>query len=267
MCKFALVLPCLAWASHARHMQSSYDQLPRLPSDVHVNELTALSALARVLLTSDPAAAFGHVTPGILSTLPKARNQELRAGTRTAARMEATVAEEECQDEDAIRADAETAFRLLDLDGDGSISDKEFKKYLLQYGYTTDNSNKIWAALDSDANGEISLEELREGLVGYCRCNKCETKFESEVRGEADELFDVIDLDGDGKITCSELQGHLRKVGYTEKAVATIFQSLDENQDGDLTREEMQAGFLKYSMLREAMDAVVKELVRKADAA
>ena len=43
--------------------------------------------------------------------------------------MSATAAE-------SLPLDAETAFRLLDLDGNGAVSEEEFNNYLLQFRYT-----------------------------------------------------------------------------------------------------------------------------------
>ena len=83
---------------------------------------------------------------------------------------------EPCQDEVGIRADAETAFALLDLDGDGEISDVEMKSYLSQYRYTGPAIDKIYEALDMDGCGVIHLEDLQDGLAEYCRCERCQPK-------------------------------------------------------------------------------------------
>ena len=114
-----------------------------------------------------------------------------------------------CQDESSIRADAEAAFRLLDLDGDGEISSSELKSYLLQFRYTESASQKIYEALDVDNCGTIHLDDLRDGLSEYCRCSKCEVQFVERVHEEADALFDVVDVDGDGEIDPDELRSHL----------------------------------------------------------
>ena len=139
-------------------------------------------------------------------------------------------AAEPCQDEDAIKADAEIAFALLDLDGNGSVEQTEFEKYLLTYGYTPPAVAKIFSTLDLDGNGEISLQELRDGLVEYCRCAACEPEFIEQTHAEADALFDAADTNGDGELSPEELRSHLLERGrYTAEAVECIFRSIDAN--------------------------------------
>ena len=169
--------------------------------------------------------------------------------------------EQPCQDEVGIRADAEAAFALLDLDGDGEITDVELKTYLRQFKYTDQATEKIYAALDMDGCGVVHMEDLQDGLLEYCRCGACEPKFVEQVHAEADGMFSAIDANGDGEISTDELRAHLLSIGYTEVVAAAVFRSLDENSDGRLCREEMRSGFLKYSMFREAIVAVVKTLV------
>ena len=106
------------------------------------------------------------------------------------------------------------------------------------------------------------MEDLQDGLAEYCRCEKCEPKFVDQVYTDADAMFEELDPNGDGSIGTKELRSHLLTLGYTEKAAYSIFRSLDEDDNGILTRDELRAGFLKYSMLREAIVAVVKTLVK-----
>ena len=103
------------------------------------------------------------------------------AAVRHAVLRMGAVGAEPCQDEASIRADAEAAFRLLDLDGDGEISEVEMKAYLLQFKYTESAVDKVYEALDMDGCGVIHLDDLQDGLAEYCRCESCEPKFVEQV--------------------------------------------------------------------------------------
>lgn len=45
------------------------------------------------------------------------------------------------------------------------------------------------------------------------------------VKADADAVFSVIDVDGDGTITLTELTTHLTSSGYKSEAVAKIFEA------------------------------------------
>jgi len=74
----------------------------------------------------------------------------------------------------------------------------------------------------------------------------------AQVVRDADAVFAVIDVNGDGSIDRSELMTHLTKAGYTENAVNMLFDKLDEDGSESIDRDELRAGFLKYTPLRKA---------------
>merc|ERR1719486_1759785 len=92
-----------------------------------------------------------------------------------------------------------------------------------------------------------------------------------DVKADADAVFAVIDVNGDGEISRDELVAHLTGAGYTEAAVNLILDKLDTNQDASLSQDELRKGFLEYTPLREAPglgsynEKFVKEIHHDAD--
>jgi len=83
-----------------------------------------------------------------------------------------------------------------------------------------------------------------------------ESLSEAEVQAihdEADKVFTLIDLDGDGEISRGELEAHLSVAGFEDAAVANLWLTLDvAPQDGVLSRAEFREAFVRYEPLREA---------------
>lgn len=96
---------------------------------------------------------------------------------------------------------------------------------------------------------------MRSTLMANCIMAETadpEMTAEDKVLADAKAIFAVIDVNGDGSISRSELVTHLTSAGYTEDAVNNIFDKLDTNQDGALSVEELAEGMTKYTPLRTA---------------
>lgn len=168
--------------------------------------------------------------------------------------------------------EAVTMFALMDLDGNGKVSEEEFRTYLSQFSYTPKAATRIFNAMDANGDGEISLNETQElarfvdgnsrtAIPGGMRFG--DAKFIKSVHAEADRMFDIVDENGDGEISSEELLTHLKSLGYSEIASEAVMRSLDSNTDGKLSRSELQTGFEKYSALRQAVVELVKTLVKE----
>jgi len=177
-----------------------------------------------------------------------------------------TKSEEECLlDGDCVAtAEALTMFAMMDLDGDGVVTEEEFKTYLAAFTYTLSASSRIFKALDANGDGEISVGEVHEmvrfvqddstaGPSALDRSGVSKAEISLLVRRrreEANRMFDIIDGNGDGQISATELKTYLVGVGYTEIAAESVLRSLDSNDDGIISRFELFDGFEKYSALR-----------------
>lgn len=158
-----------------------------------------------------------------------------------------------------IRADAECVFAVLDYDGDGHLTIAELSQHLGGAGYSSAAIANLFETVDIDNDGEISCDELCACFARFAtmRQELTSTNFDADYINEsnkmADELFDQIDVDGDGQVTKAELQAHLKESSYSEAAVGAIFDSIDVNDDGELSREELRGGLARYGALRLAL--------------
>eukprot|EP00900_Chrysochromulina_parva_P024448 jgi/Chrpa1/6637/Chrysochromulina_OHIO_Genome00014248-RA len=75
---------------------------------------------------------------------------------------------------------------------------------------------------------------------------------DSNIKQDAEAVFSVVDVDGDGTVTKEELMSHLTASGYKAEAVEKIFEKLDIDKSGCLSLEELIAGFANYTPLRKA---------------
>ena len=66
-----------------------------------------------------------------------------------------------------LHADADALFARLDVDGDGEISLDELRAHLKTRGYADVAVDKIFARLDANLDGALSREELRAAFLRY----------------------------------------------------------------------------------------------------
>ena len=62
---------------------------------------------------------------------------------------------------------ADSVFALLDINGDGEISDEELRGWLSKYSYKEELVDKIFSGIDFDDSSGIEVTELREAFVKF----------------------------------------------------------------------------------------------------
>jgi Ca2+-binding EF-hand superfamily protein len=120
-------------------------------------------------------------------------------------------------------------FKSFDADADGRISASEIQKLRR---CTTAEAKEMVAAVDSDGDGFISIEEFGALLDD----------------GESDALrmaFEEYDENGDGMITAEELCRALRRVlpdeDLTVEKCAEMIAGVDKDGDGVISFDEFKA--------------------------
>jgi len=112
-----------------------------------------------------------------------------------------------------------------DLDGNGSIDYQEFKT-IMQTAFDT-----------TETNNAISGKKVRETLLesfGF-KYNASKTVSKEKLR----QVFDSMDLDGDGKLQISELRQALKNfLGMDENAISAWADAVDSNMDGTIDFDE-----------------------------
>ena len=119
--------------------------------------------------------------------------------------------------------EAQEAFALYDVDGDGLIRDKEFE--------LSDNYDE-YETTDYDINGDGALD-LQEFAKWY------DGPLEEE---DMKAVFEHIDEDGSGFLSASELLKWLNDEGFGEEAqfIKVIVRGYDANSDGFLDQKEFE---------------------------
>ncbi len=105
--------------------------------------------------------------------------------------------------------------KRLDTDGDGLISESEFRF----------PGERMLRHADTDGDGTVTSEEMAQAQAEQAERM---SEHQAQAQAEANERFAAMDADGDGAVT-------------TEEARAHAFAQVDEDGDGYISREERRA--------------------------
>lgn len=138
----------------------------------------------------------GWVIPALRTAgIPSTTLQAPAMAARLGLRMAEAAAD---VDVSQIHKDADAVFACIDVDGNGSISLDELVDHLTSSGYKKEAVEKIFEKLDTDKSGEISVDELRDGMVNYTPLRKApgfgnyNEEFKDEIYVDADTLFGAL---------------------------------------------------------------------------
>lgn len=122
----------------------------------------------------------------------------------------------------ALANDADDKFKMMDTNGDGSISRAEHAA----------GAQTMFGKMDANADGIVTAAEM-DASHGEKKSSKLkfwQKKDKDEM--SAPEKISVIDTNGDGQITRAEHEAGSEK----------MFTRMDTNDDGSLNKDECEAG-------------------------
>merc|ERR1712206_26406 len=126
------------------------------------------------------------------------------------------------------------AFLAFDKNGDGRLTRDEMSKGLREAGFDDEAYIKsVVDQMDTDGSGEIEYNEFLTG---------CLDRNIAQNKAVFWQLFNSFDLNGDGKISRSEL-AQVVKEGENSPDVIEILQQTDTNGDGEIDFDEFIAAF------------------------
>eukprot|EP00316_Scyphosphaera_apsteinii_P017295 CAMPEP_0119319036 /NCGR_PEP_ID=MMETSP1333-20130426/48318_1 /TAXON_ID=418940 /ORGANISM="Scyphosphaera apsteinii, Strain RCC1455" /LENGTH=188 /DNA_ID=CAMNT_0007325357 /DNA_START=193 /DNA_END=759 /DNA_ORIENTATION=- len=161
----------------------------------------------------------------------------------------------------AIHAQADAIFSVIDINADGMISRSELGGHLTRAGYTAAAVSSAFGKLDLNSDGTISRAEMREAFILYEPLRTAPglgwgSQTIAELHHEASDIFDAIDVNGNGEISLVDLKRYLSKaeeVGYSAAAIKNIFEALDDDSSGGISREEMRQGYVQHYAMQIAL--------------
>jgi Ca2+-binding EF-hand superfamily protein len=152
-------------------------------------------------------------------------------------------------------------FRGADVDSDGVITRQDVllmaERYIAARGDAAQSTtarrlieeldafwNHVIAPMDQDGDGKVDLREMTEG---FRRALTDPDLYPQQIQLVADCYFDLIDLDGSGKLDQSEFEQIFGLAGNLPfEYCAAVFAALDLDGSGTLDRAEFHQALAEF---------------------
>ena len=166
---------------------------------------------------------------------------------------------------ESVHRDADVIFSIIDKDGNGYLELNELTNHLKPVGYTEKVIQSIFTKMDMNSDGKISRQEFQGGMVLFAALQSApglgnyNAEFVKEIHEDADQVFQSVDVNGDGSIDVKELKNHLKRTKvlesdkFSEQAIDRVFLMLDMDGNKRIEKEELRDAFARYSALRQAI--------------
>ncbi|PPS05844.1 hypothetical protein GOBAR_AA14801 [Gossypium barbadense] len=121
-----------------------------------------------------------------------------------------------------------------------------------------DSITEMFHMMDKDEDGQLSLEELKDGLqkLGH-----------SVDHPEVQMLMQAADMDGNGTLSCDEfiiMAVHLKRIGNDEH-LREAFNVFDKNQSGYIEFEELEQALLHDNLHPHLIQNIMVEIDKDKD--
>ncbi|WP_018350436.1 EF-hand domain-containing protein [Longispora albida] len=114
-------------------------------------------------------------------------------------------------------------------------------------GRVLDAFQNLWAAIaagmDTDGDGRVTAEEF---VAGMRTVLALESGYDTHFQAAVDPVLDLADSDGDGVVTLGEWRLFQQAYGTSPADADAIFELLDVNGDGELSRAELAAALRDF---------------------
>ncbi|MGW6718016.1 EF-hand domain-containing protein [Streptomyces sp. NPDC054995] len=152
-------------------------------------------------------------------------------------------------------------FRGADVDGDGFITQQDVRmmseRYVAARRTTPDSPaahlltqgmdgfwTNVIAPMDQDGDGKVDLREMTEG---FKRVLTEPALYPEQIEPVTNCFFDLVDLNGDGRIDQAEFQQMFDAVaGVPGEDCAAVFAALDRDGSGALDRAEFHQALTEF---------------------
>lgn len=116
------------------------------------------------------------------------------------------------------------SFDDVDADADGKITAAEMKAH----------ADARFAAADTDKDGFLNADEMQAHMLAQAS---------ARMQERSARMIEMMDADGDGKISAAEMQEGPRKGDRFERMLSR----LDKDEDGAISRAEMEEARARWS--------------------
>ncbi|MEU3305640.1 EF-hand domain-containing protein [Nocardiopsis sp. NPDC055551] len=141
-------------------------------------------------------------------------------------------------------------FDVLDTDDDKAVTWDDYQRlvdrYVTGYGLAADEERaraiqvtyeSLWRKL-VDLSGDQTGGLDRDSFVGAMHAASEDRSRSNAAEAVAEAVFDLLDADGDGRISEAEFLVYAKTLGAEEAGARTRFAHVDTDGDGDISREE-----------------------------